>query len=152
MAFNLHAALPDLVPRAIAWAQAQAALVASAGRPLDEALTRIALRVGVRCPERIRIAEVARLPLPLDAQLRNAALASGLLGPGSIGLTLGYGVYLRLGCGSIRLLSHEFRHVRQYEAAGSIAAFLPRYLEQIAAAGYHDAPYEVDARAHEIAG
>ncbi len=42
-----------------------------------------------------------------------------------------------------RLLRHEFRHVHQYEKAGSISAFLPIYLGQI------DAPLEADARAHE---
>ena len=50
---------------------------------------------------------------------------------------------------SLRELSHEFRHVYQYEAAGSIAAFLPVYLQQIVAFGYANAPFEADARAHE---
>jgi hypothetical protein len=48
-----------------------------------------------------------------------------------------------------RLLRHEFRHVHQYEMAGSIIAFLPVYLGQIVQFGYRDAPLEVDARAHE---
>jgi hypothetical protein len=39
--------------------------------------------------------------------------------------------------------------VHQYEAAGSIAAFLPLYLQQIVLYGYERAPFEVDARAHE---
>lgn len=51
-----------------------------------------------------------------------------------------------------RLLSHEYRHVHQYEAAGSIAAFLRRYLQQIAEVGYERAPYEIDARQWERAG
>ena len=33
---------------------------------------------------------------------------------------------------------------------GSIEGFLPRYLEQIAIHGYGNAPYEIDARMHEI--
>jgi hypothetical protein len=49
-----------------------------------------------------------------------------------------------------RLLSHECRHVHQYEAHGSIAAFLPVYLEQIATVGYRNSPLEQDARAHEV--
>jgi hypothetical protein len=48
------------------------------------------------------------------------------------------------------LLSHELRHVYQYEAAGSIAAFLLNYLWQIATAGYEECPLELDARAHEV--
>ena len=66
-----------------------------------------------------------------------------------VGLTLGHSIYICNGHNSPRLLSHECRHVQQYEQAGSIAAYLPKYLEQIARYGYFDAPYEVDARAHE---
>jgi hypothetical protein len=51
-----------------------------------------------------------------------------------------------------QLLSHECRHVYQYEAAGSIAAFLPVYIEQIVEFGYDDAPFEQDARHHELDG
>ena len=150
MAFNLQAVLPGLVPKAIAWAEAQAALVAQAGRPLDGAMLAVARSVGVQQPERIRIAEVTHLPLPLDAHLRKAALVSGLLGPSTLGLTLGYGIFICSKHVGVRLLSHEFRHVHQYEAAGSIATFLPAYLDQIAAVGYRNAPYEVDARTHEV--
>ena len=57
-----------------------------------------------------------------------------------VGLTLGYGVYVCHGHGTVRLLSHEFRHVYQYEQAGSIAAFLPVYLQQIVTFGYNNAP------------
>jgi hypothetical protein len=49
-----------------------------------------------------------------------------------------------------RLVSHECRHGDQYETQGSIAAFLPVYLLQIATVGYFDAPFEQDARAHEL--
>ena len=49
-----------------------------------------------------------------------------------------------------RLLSHELRHVHQYEQAGSIAGFLPEYLQQIVAFGYAAAPLEQEARAHEV--
>lgn len=38
----------------------------------------------------------------------------------------------------------------QYEQAGSIAAFLPRYLQQIVTVGYNNAPFEIDARSHEL--
>jgi hypothetical protein len=67
-----------------------------------------------------------------------------------VGLTLGYAVLVCPGYGrDVRLLSHEFRHVYQYEQAGSIAAFLPVYLQQIVTVGYQNAAYERDARAHE---
>lgn len=45
---------------------------------------------------------------------------------------------------------YKFLHVRQYEMAGSIAAFVDEYIRQIFQYGYLNAPYEVDARAYEI--
>lgn len=150
MTFDLHAALPLLVPKAIAWAESQCSSIAEEGQPLNDALLALARSVGVSHPELIRVAEISSLPLPEDPELRQAALATGLLGPGMVGLTLGYGVYICHGHGNVRLLSHEFRHVHQYEQAGSIAGFLPAYLEQIVTVGYDKAPFEVDARAHEM--
>jgi hypothetical protein len=67
------------------------------------------------------------------------------------GLTLGYVVFVRGGFeADIRLLSHEFRHVAQYEACGGIPNFLAAHLRHLVAFGYEDSPFEVDARAHEI--
>lgn len=149
MSIDLRAALPALVPKAIAWAESQHAHIVQWGRPLNDNLLTLATSVGVLHPDRIRVAEVPRLPLPDDPDLRQAAIATGLLGPNMVGLTLGYGIYVCQGHGTIRLLSHELRHVHQYEHAGSIAAFLPAYLQQIVSVGYHNAPFEVDARTHE---
>lgn len=110
----------------------------------------MARAVGVKRPELIRVGVVQKLPLPEDPELLLAASHTGLLGPTTAGLTLGYGIYLVSGHCSNRLLSHECRHVFQYETAGSIAAFLRSYLEQIALVGYDDCAYEIDARAHEL--
>ena len=149
MTFDLRAALPQLIPKAIAWAEGQSSLAAQSGWPLDAMLVSVAESVGVLHPQRIRRVEVSRLPVPDDQELQQAALATGLLGPSMIGLTLGYGVFVCRGHGTVRLFSHEFRHVYQYEQAGSIAAFLPVYLQQIVTDGYSNAPLEMDARAHE---
>jgi hypothetical protein len=150
MTFDLAAALPRLAPKAVAWAEARASEILATGEPLTAQGLAIAREVGVADPGRIRILFVPRIPRPTDPDLRRAAEQTGLLGPGVIGLTLGHGIYIRKGHDSPRLLAHECRHVHQYEQAGSIAAFLPRYLEQIARFGYANAPYELDARAHEI--
>jgi hypothetical protein len=150
---DLAAALPLLVPAAIAWAENQSKIVIEEGDALKEQGLALARRVGVRQPERIRVGVVDRVPLPDDVALRNAAIRAGLLGADTIGLTLGYAVLICRGHEAApRLLSHEFRHVHQYEIAGSIAAFLPGYLEQILAYGYADAPLEIDARNHELRG
>jgi hypothetical protein len=107
------------------------------------------MAVGVQRPERVRISIVDSLPPPEDPDLRTAALQTGLLGPSMVGLTLGYSVLICRGHQTVRLLSHELRHVHQYEAHGSIAEFLPMYLDQITNYGYTNAPFEIDARAHE---
>ena len=142
--------LPRLLPRAIAWAEEEQAAALTAGTPLNETGLRLARSVGVQFPERIRVLESASLPFPADPELASAALQAGLLGPDMVGLTLGYAIFILNGRGSTRLISHECRHVHQYEVAGSIAAYLPVYLEQIVTFGYDQAPYEIDARQHEV--
>jgi hypothetical protein len=64
-------------------------------------------------------------------------------------VTFGHAIIVRQGHLTNRLLSHELRHVFQYETAGSIAAFLPVYLQQLVTVGYAKAPYELDAQRHE---
>jgi hypothetical protein len=146
---DLQAVLPFLLPKAIAWAEDQARRVATSGSALTEVEREVARSVGVAEPERIRVALVDALPTPEDPALAAAAAQTGLLGPGMVGLTLGHSIFIVRGHESVRLLSHEFRHVYQYEEAGSIAAFLPGYLSQIVQFGYANTPFEADALAHE---
>ncbi len=143
---DIAAALPTLLPRAIAWAEAEERRILSQGRPLTDIEIQLSRAVGVKRPERVRICAMLPLPMPEDPELRAAALETGLLGPGTVGLTLGYGIYVASGHATARLVSHECRHVHQYEVAGSIAAYLPQYLLQIVQVGYQNAPFEVDAR------
>ncbi|MGB2831500.1 MAG: hypothetical protein WBC07_01005 [Methylotenera sp.] len=149
MTFDLRTVLPLLIPKAIAWAEAQSSFIGQVGQPLNDALLTVARSVGVMHPELIRVTEVPCLPLPEDLELQQAALESVLLGPNMVGMTFGYGIYVCHGHGTIRLLSYEFRHSYQYEQAGSIAAFLPTYLQQIVTVGYNNAPFEIDACSHE---
>lgn len=147
---DLQSALPHLVDPAIKWAESKASEVRDKGQPLGHNDLPIAVKVGVRRPDLIRTMIVDQLPLPDHPLLRQAALQTGLLGPTMIGLTLGYSILVVRGNFDSRLLAHECRHVHQYESYGSIAEFLPVYLEQIATLGYHDTPFERDACAHEI--
>jgi hypothetical protein len=147
---DLLAVLPQLLPGAIAWAEVQATHVSAVGFSLSEGGIAIARRVGVRYPEQIRIKLVEQLPMPGEPMLKQAAIETGLLGPHMAGLTLGYSILICRGQDTVRLLSHECRHVYQYETYGSIAAFLPVYLQQIAEVGYDNAQFEIDARTHEF--
>ena len=148
---DLRAALPFLLPKAIAWAEEEALRVATSGRPLTDDEITLARKVGVAKPDLIRIQSCDRLPMPQDLSLQAAAVQTGLLGPGMVGLTLGYSVFVCRGHETRRLLAHEFRHVFQYEQNRSIAGFFPVYLQQIVTVGYMNAPFEADARAHESA-
>ncbi|MBR8235411.1 hypothetical protein K6W26_11480 [Burkholderia sp. AU42008] len=142
--------LPSALPAAVAWAEAEAARGLAQGAPLTPGQADDARTVGVAQPDRIRVMAVERMPFPDTPTLAAIARDTGLLSPATIGLTLGHAVYVLRGQDTRRLLTHEFRHVHQYEAAGSIGAFLARYLHEIATVGYHDAPLEADARQHEF--
>lgn len=147
---DLEAELPRLLTRAVEWAEQEEAYALEVGSPLSKQLTDVASRVGVMAPESVRFLAVEGLPRPRDPELNAAADETGLLGPGMVGLTLGYAVFIVAGHETLRLISHECRHVHQYESHNGISGFLPIYLGQIATYGYRNAPMEIDAREHEI--
>ena len=147
---DLLEAMPQLLPIAISWAQEVAADVQAVGLHLNENSLAVARLVGVHNPEKIRVKIVAQRPTPETLMLREAATQAGLLWPRMAGLTLGYSILIRQDQNSLRLLSHECRHVHQFESIGSIADFLPIYLQQIVSGGYENAPLEIDARNHEL--
>lgn len=147
---ELQKLLPILVPKAIAWAQEQSHLILRNGDSLSEKEKTLAAHVGIAKPELVRILYVSELPTPEDPLLREVANATGLIGPNMAGLTLGYGIFIVETHTSVRLISHELRHVQQYETLGGIEAFMPVYLAQIAGVGYDSAPLEQDARAFEV--
>jgi hypothetical protein len=147
---HLQALFPRLLPQAIAWAEAVAADVITRGTALNALRVADARVVGVQQPENIRVLLVDRLPLPADPDLQAAAVHTGLLGPTVTGLTLGYAMLICHGHLSRRVLSHECRHVAQFEQAGSIATFLPADLSSIVQVGYWNCPFEQDACAHEL--
>jgi len=109
----LQQLLPEILPKAVAWAEEHSAEISALGSALGEAGLSIARRVGVRQPELIRVSMIRQMPFPAAPLLREAAAMTGLLGSGTIGLTLGHGIYIRQGHYSPRLLSHECRHVYQ---------------------------------------
>lgn len=142
--------LKSLLPLITVWAETVRFFLPHCGRRLVSWELEIARKVGVRHPERIKLIMVDELPFPDHPRIRELAGQYGLGGPGMRGLTLGYGVFILEGHYSVRILSHECRHVAQYEEAGSVGRLLNRYLAEVMEHGYRDAPLEQDARAHEI--
>jgi len=64
-------------------------------------------------------------------------------------MTLGHGIFVCSGKADIRLLTHELRHVYQYEQAGAVERFLGGVLTPYRRVPYYNAPYEKDPRAIE---
>lgn len=149
MSIDLQARLPELLPKAIAWAEGLCARISAEGAPIDQELQDMARRLGVNQPEKIRVLEVHHLPKPEDPELCQACFASGMLGANMTGLTLGYHILVIKDCSTLKFLAHNFRHVYQFEEAGSLQAFLSIYASQVLACGHNDAPLEWDARQQE---
>nr|WP_249172566.1 hypothetical protein [Burkholderia dolosa] len=106
--------------------------------------------VGVAQPERGRVVIADRLPFPDIASLAAIARDTGPPARGTIGVTFGRVVLVLRGHATRRVLTHEFRRMRRYEAVGSTGSFIARHLREIAAAGDRAAPLEADARRHEF--
>lgn len=141
--------LADILPRAEAWALGLSTGVAESGSALDAVGEALARAVGVQKPQAIRLRQVAQLPIPHDKVLLEVVRSLGLLGPRAVGLTLGYSILVVEGCISNQLLAHEFRHVQQFESAGSLEQFIHSYLIELLRYGYSNSPMELDARAYE---
>lgn len=139
-----------LLPLAVAWAEQSERDGNKVGIPLTDAEKRTAETVGVMKCDQVRIALVDALPAPPDTELREAARQAGFVIADMAGITLGHSIFIRRGMKTLRLLSHELRHVYQYESYGSTKEFLFVYLGQILSSSYNNAPLEQDARAHEI--
>ena len=138
-----------LLPLALRWAEKLEKRVVLEGEPLNAIGVRMARSVGVRQPELIRLLEVEHIPMPAGPMLREMTQEIGVLSPRTIGIAVGHSILLKKGRMYQRLLLHEFRHVHQFEVAGSLEAYLEKYLQQVTAFGYRNAPLEVDARKHE---
>ncbi|MDF2439276.1 MAG: hypothetical protein JWN98_260 [Abditibacteriota bacterium] len=135
-----------LLPLAVAWACQREREVLAAGVPLDEREMRDATAIGVLLPERVRLLRVARIPMPEDDVLGEAARLAGFASPLTAGLTLRYGILIRNDFWRDRaLIAHEMTHTHQYERLGGFEPFLRRYLSECLSVGYHNSPLEREA-------
>lgn len=142
----LLALLPKLLPLAAQWVQSQEAEILAHGIPLTPSQQKDAADAGVKRSEKVRLQVVRDIPVPADPVLNKVARETGLLGPGTAGLTLQYGIYIRHDAQLDRELHvHEFVHVGQYERLGSIEAFLGLYLKECVDSGYPFGPMEQEA-------
>jgi len=141
--------LPLILPLAVRWANKHSNNIQQKGKSLTAKEIELAHQVGVIDAEKVRVLIIEKIPIPTHPALAKTAKAAGFMAASPAGMTLGYSIYICDGFHSERLLSHELRHVQQYEHYGSIKHFLREYLSQVFEYGYTDAPLEVDARRYE---
>lgn len=156
-AFRLLCALRDtnmitqkqlkmLVPLACLWAEEQERIILRDGVPLSPVQTTDAKSIGVAHPERVRLLNVARIPIPEHPALRTAADATKLISPDTAGLTLRYSLFIRADCWGARpLVFHELVHTSQYERLGGFQQFSEQYLYECITIRYPAAPMEQEA-------
>ena len=116
------------------------------GEPLPPREIEIAVRVGIRRPERIRLLRVERVPVPIGGILGAAAKRAGFGFDDIGGMTMRYGIFIKSDCwGNLPLLAHELAHTRQYEDLGGLYPFLYRYLREYLSDGYLGSSLEHEA-------
>lgn len=135
-----------LIPLATAWAEEQEGVIFRDGVPLNELQMTDARTLGLCQPEKVRLLNVAAIPLPDDPLLKAAAQSIHLITPRTIGLTLRYGIFVRSDFwGDRSLIVHELVHTLQYERLGGFVPFLQQYLYECNTIGYPAAPMEQEA-------
>ena len=142
--------LQNLLLLAIKWAEEHSEKIQNEGIALTQEQIEIAKQVGVSQPKKVKVLEVNKIPFPENEKLSSAATQIGFLDEAMKGLTLGHSIYICSEHNTKQSLSHELRHVYQYEAFGSIPAYLVEYLKQIVLVGYENSLLEQDARKHEV--
>ena len=139
----------ELLPLALGWLLSVEQATLANGRELSAVELNDAQAVGVEHPEKIRILTVESIAQPENPLLLQAMKEIGMPLTGVAGRANGYGVEIVAGAGSRGLLRHEFRHVYQFEQAGSMANFVEVYVKSLLVDGYAKSEFERDARSFE---
>ena len=136
----------NILPLAVEWAEANEKVILVHGAALSQQYMEDARPVGVKNPERVRIYEVPQIPIPKHPILKAAAEATQLISPETIGISLGYGIFIHNDFSNDRYtVVHELVHTMQCERAGGLYLFLKKYLWECIEIGYPEAPMEQEA-------
>lgn len=145
----------NILPFAVEWAEAKEKVILKHGTALSPQYMEDAKSVGVKYPERVKIYEVPQIPVPKHPILRAAAEATQLISPATIGISLGYGIFIHNDFSKDRYtIVHELVHTMQFEKFGGFYPFLKKYLWECITIGYPEAPLEKEAvrMASEVCG
>ena len=135
-----------LVPIVCAWVRGHERRILRDGRVLDPTQIAAARRIGVLHPERVRVAVVDEIPPRLTGLLAPLAARFGVVPSATIGMALGYGIFIRSDFARSRaLLLHELAHTAQYERLG-LRGFLAQYLHECLRCGYPGGALEQEAQ------
>lgn len=138
-----------ILPFACTWARWQESIILKTGVPLSLGQIKLATRLGILHPERIRLRAVSQVP-PLNWLLRWAGEKLGAVSSQTIGMTLRHGIFIgEEHWGDRQLLTHELAHVAQYERLGGFRGFLKQYLEECINSGYPLGDLELEAKQAE---
>ena len=142
-----RATVKMILPLACAWVRKKEALILETGTALSAAQMADARKIGLKHPDRVRLKFVEKVPLPLFPLLRKAAEKLRAFPSDTIGITLGYGIFIQARyADDRRLLLHELVHISQYERFGGVRPFLEQYLHECLTAGYPFGSLEEEAR------
>jgi len=136
----------NILPLAVEWAEAKEKVILEHGVALSPQYMAGAKSVGVKYPERVRIYEVPQIPIPKHPILKAAAKATRLISSATIGISLGYGIFIHNNFSKDRYtIVHELVHTMQCEKFGGLYRFLKKYLWECIEIGYAKAPLEQEA-------
>jgi hypothetical protein len=134
------------LPLVVRWARRRESEILRHGVGLTQRQLDDAAEVGVAHPDRVRVLIVSRVPFPINPVLRLAAHAFGLRPESTLGMSLGYGLYVRRDYqDSRRVFRHECMHTAQHERLGGLDRFIKAYFRECFHFGYLEAPLEREA-------
>ncbi len=149
---ELQREMQKFFPLIVAWATELEKQALQHGEPLCPEFRRAAEILDIRDINAIRVWRIEEMPNPQDHRIAELAERFGLSIKKSAGISMGRGILVRetnVHDGSV--MAHELVHARQYEQAGGIAAFLIRYMNELARFGYAAMPMETEAQLGAIA-
>jgi hypothetical protein len=141
-----QAEIPSLLPILIDWAERMEEKALSEGVVLNKVLRDAAAILKIKDIDAVRILAVPSIPEPDNQRIVELGTSLGLPFSKLGGITFGHAIFVvRSQAQNNPLLTHELVHVWQYEQAGTIARYLPVYVEQLIRFGYQNMPLETEA-------
>lgn len=138
------AKIDKYLARSVAWYDKSEGEMLAQGRPLTPAELKMAARIGVANPEKVRIVVLEKFPMPEDPELRAEAENYGMGSFWEGGRTVGHSIVLKPSYEKPKVIFHELVHVAQVEKLGH-EGFLRRYFIEMLVVGYFKAPLELEA-------